>query len=74
MTLEEQGKFKEAVKCYSNSLKINPTNSEVWNNKGSVLGELGKLEEAIRCFDEAVKIDPQDISSLYNKGFILKKH
>jgi|TARA_B100000315_G_scaffold6008_1_gene6020 tetratricopeptide (TPR) repeat protein len=57
--LYKKGKFKEAIICYNEVLKIDPKDIDALNNKGIALGKLGKLDEAITCYDEASKIDPE---------------
>jgi len=36
-------------------LALNPKDRDVWDYKGSILGELGKNEESIRCFEQKSK-------------------
>jgi tetratricopeptide (TPR) repeat protein len=70
-TFLRKERFKEAVKCYDEVLKIDPQNFNAWHNKGRALHVVGRLEDALKCYNEALKIDPFDIIVLCNKGFVL---
>jgi tetratricopeptide (TPR) repeat protein len=68
-----QNKFDEAVTAFDKAIKINPHNSETWNNKGIALYELNQSGEAITAFDKAIKINSQNSDAWYNKGLALYK-
>ena len=62
------GKYDEAIKCYDESIKIDPSNPVVWNNKGLALYYLGKFDEAIASYEHAIIIDPSDADAWNSKG------
>ena len=62
------GKYEEAIKCYDESIKIDPSNPIVWNNKGLALYYLGKYDEAILAYEHAIAIDPSDADAWNSKG------
>ena len=62
------GKYDEAIKCYDESIKIDPSNPVVWNNKGLALYYLGKFDEAIASYEHAITIDPSDADAWNSKG------
>ena len=33
-SLNNIGKYEEAIKCYDEAIKLNPKNEYAWNNKG----------------------------------------
>ncbi|WP_442920663.1 tetratricopeptide repeat protein [Methanobrevibacter sp.] len=39
------GNFNEALDCYNKSLKIEPSNVNVLNDKGWALGKIGRLKK-----------------------------
>jgi curved DNA-binding protein CbpA len=62
------GKYDEAIKCYNQSIKIDPSNPVVWNNKGLAEYFLGKYDESITSYDHAISIDPSDADAWNSKG------
>ena len=67
------GRFENALECFTNSLEIDPNYKYGWNNKGLALANMGKYEEAIECFDTALEIDQKFPDALYNKKLVLNK-
>ena len=63
------GMNEEAIKCYDESIKLNPKYEIAWNNKGNSLYKFGKYEESIECYDEAIKLNPKFENAWNNKGF-----
>ncbi|MCY3414451.1 MAG: tetratricopeptide repeat protein [Candidatus Heimdallarchaeota archaeon] len=63
------GNFKEAIKCYTHLLNMNPdrqTQRLVWNFKGRAQYSLGRCDLAIDSYQNAIKIDPRFLMSWYN--------
>jgi Tfp pilus assembly protein PilF len=52
------GLLQEAVKHYSEALRINPEDAEVHNNLGVTLYAEGRYQEAMHHYSEAVRIKP----------------
>ena len=54
--------YGEALECFNKVIRLDPENSEAWNNKGKILETLGKSGEAIVCYDEAMscRVDPTE--------------
>jgi serine/threonine protein kinase len=67
-SLNELGRYEEAIGCCDKALEIDPRNAGAWGNKGNALGALGRHEEAIGCYDKVLEIDPRDALAWYNKG------
>jgi len=68
---EARKKYKKAIECYDNALKINQNYASAWNNKGYVLDELRRYKEAIGCYDRALEINQNYASAWNNKGYVL---
>jgi tetratricopeptide (TPR) repeat protein len=67
-SLDQSGKYDEAIKAYDKAIDINPQNSTAWESKGLALDDLNKHEEAIRAFDKAIEINPQNSLPWDGKG------
>jgi predicted TPR repeat methyltransferase len=57
-SLQEQGKFKEAIALYNKTLSLKPDYADAYYNMGVALKEQGKLEEAIDAYNKALAINP----------------
>ncbi len=52
------GDYPRAVRVFSRSLRLYPTDVWALNNRGVAYKKLGKIEKARRDFEEAIRIDP----------------
>jgi tetratricopeptide (TPR) repeat protein len=59
---------KDAMRCYRESLKIEPRNPQVLNNLGTVYASLKEYPQSDRLYRKALKIDPQNAPILKNLG------
>ncbi len=53
------GTDKDAINCYNEALKLNPSLARAWCSKGYALIKLKKYEESHACLDEALRINPR---------------
>ncbi|MFX1598608.1 MAG: tetratricopeptide repeat protein, partial [Promethearchaeota archaeon] len=51
-----QGKYKEAIRDYKKSLKMNPKSYSTWGNMGAAYGKLANSEKAIECYLRSLEI------------------
>jgi len=72
-TLQEQGKFHEAIGHLSEALRIKPDYEEAHNNLGNALQEQGKFHEAIGHYSEALRIKPDFAEAKHNLTHALKE-
>jgi tetratricopeptide (TPR) repeat protein len=72
---QEAGYLHSALQHFTESVRIDSTNSRAWNNRGSVLKDLNRHDEAIASFERALAIDPQDVKAHVNLGdeYLLQK-
>lgn len=70
-SLNNLGRYEEALSCYEHALAINPNMEQAWNNKGIALGELRRIEKEFYCYEQAIKINPDYAEPWSNKGLIL---
>ena len=59
---------KDATRCYKESLKLDPTNSQVMNNLATVYASLKQYGQADRMYRKALKLDPKSAVVLKNYG------
>ena len=57
--------YDDAMKCYSQALKIRPNYAEAYNNMGNAFKIKGELENAIKCFKKALVLKP-NFPEVYN--------
>ena len=54
-----QGQYSEALDAFNEAIRLNPQDTEAWNNKGIVLSKQGNYHEAAKSFENATKLNPQ---------------
>jgi Tfp pilus assembly protein PilF len=59
---------KDAMRCYKESLKLEPRNPQVLNNLGTVYASMKEYGQADRFYHKAIKIDPHNASVYKNLG------
>lgn len=62
------GDFKDAIRCYKASLKLQSANPSALNNLGTAQELLGNLPAAEREFRKAIRLNPDDAKALSNLG------
>ncbi len=60
--------LKDATRCYKESLKLDPHNSNVLNNMGTIYDSLKEYKQAERLYHKALKLDPESALVLKNLG------
>lgn len=68
---QQEGRNADAIACYEKGLAIDPSNAQIWNNKGAALLALNRGRDAIACFDRAIALNPRDSDAWNNKGYAL---
>jgi tetratricopeptide (TPR) repeat protein len=64
----QQGNYQEAIKQYTEALKIDPNLAQAYNNRGNAYAGLGDYKKAIADYAQAIKIDPNNAEAYYNRG------
>lgn len=59
---------KDALRCYKQSLQLDPGDSQVLNNLGTVFASLKEYGQADRLYRKALKINPHSALILKNLG------
>lgn len=70
-SLYEAKRFEEAIHCYDQAVKFDPSNVRIWNNRGLSFDGLGQREEAIFCYTKALEINPKYVAGWCNRGISL---
>ena len=70
-TLDNMGRFEEALSSYDQALKLNPKHAGAWNNRGITLSKLGRSDEALLCYDKAIGLNPKNEMAWYGRGSTL---
>lgn len=68
----EQGKFREAIADFRESLRIQPDKPQAYGNLGICLGKLGMKDQALAMLDRALEIDPDYEPAKWNRKGIEK--
>ena len=71
LALLQQGQFQAGADLLSQSLAINPRQSEVYYNFGYALQQLGLLDSAIQAYGQSIALAPQDVDALLARGHVL---
>ena len=72
-SLQESGRFDEAVAAYKKAIELNPNFSWSYHSLGDVLLKLEKWEEAVAAYKKAVELNPEFSWSYHNLGDALLK-
>lgn len=62
--------FSNAIKYFSEALKINPENVQILNSYAISNMNIGEFEKAIEALDKALEIEPENSLTNYNLGII----
>jgi len=62
---------QEAIKTYTEYLKIKPDNADVRTDLGIMYRNAGEIDKAIDEFKKAAQLDPKHVNSRYNLGLVL---
>lgn len=65
--------YNRGIKLLNESLKIDDTNFEAYNNLAYVLKEIGRFQESLELIDKGLLIDSKNEILYFNKVDILKK-
>jgi tetratricopeptide (TPR) repeat protein len=71
IALSEQGKFDEAVKCFTEALQVKPDFVSAHINISHALTLQGNLDEAAMHLTEVLRLDPQSAKAHYYLGQVL---
>ncbi|MDE0184911.1 MAG: tetratricopeptide repeat protein [Candidatus Poribacteria bacterium] len=62
------GGIDKAIDAYSNAIKLNPRDTDAFNNRGVAYQKLGKFDSAIDDYNTAIPLNPYDAVIYSNRG------
>ena len=71
--LKERGRFEDAMRHYSEALRIKPDNAEVHNNMCTALYHQGRIQDAFSHCTAALRIKPGYADAHSNLGMVLAR-
>jgi tetratricopeptide (TPR) repeat protein len=71
--LQNTKKPDEALKVINQAIEQDPTNTEAWNTKATILLKFGNREGAIKALNETVKLNPDDVFAWHTMGITYSK-
>jgi tetratricopeptide (TPR) repeat protein len=60
--LYKLSQFKKALRYFEKGIDINPSDPDLWDNKGSCLEQLGRSDEARKSYERAKELDKIHVS------------
>ena len=64
----QNDRTKDALKCWTVTLLLEPDNHKAHNSLGEAFYQLGKTEQAVEKWIEAIRLNPDDAESHFNLG------
>lgn len=65
---QDAGNHHLAIELFQEVLKVDSTNSEIWNKLGNSFAEINENQAAIDAYEEAIKENPQNADAWNNLG------
>jgi tetratricopeptide (TPR) repeat protein len=62
-----------AIADYSETVRLDPSNADAFNNRGGLLLQRGELVDALRNFDEALKVNQRHVWAQANRAEVLRR-
>ena len=62
VSLNHLKKYKEAIECFNEGIKLNPNDASLYNNKGLSYFLLKKYEESIENQNKSIELNNKDPS------------
>jgi len=66
-----QGRLEEAERAFSEAVRLDPGQVEIYEKLKEVLLDLGRGEDAARCYLEMLKLHPVNAETIASKGSML---
>jgi Flp pilus assembly protein TadD len=70
---EQNNSSRQTLEDYSQAIRLDPDNAELYRNRGVAYKKLGQFYYALRDFSWAIQLDPNDAVSYNNRGHTYSK-
>jgi stress-induced-phosphoprotein 1 len=61
-------RYPEAIQCYSEAIKRDPTNAAYLTNRATAFSKLGEYPSAVKDCDASLALDPKNVRAYLRKG------
>jgi tetratricopeptide (TPR) repeat protein len=68
LTFAQACVWKDSISLWDHALRVNPTNTTAYNNRGTARAARMDRKGAIEDFDQAIRLYPDFAEALYNRG------
>ena len=65
---KRQQEYKEAIKHYTEAIKLKPDLDEAYINRGAAYADKGELDKAFKDYNTAIKLNPDFANAYNNRG------
>ena len=60
--------FDSAIQHFTESIRLNPTHTVPYNDRGAAYDRKGEFSQAIRDYTKAIELDPNNATAYFNRG------
>lgn len=68
----KEKKYREALDCYSEAIKLDPSDPILYSNRSAMHSNLNEFESAVKDADKAIQLKPDYARAFQRKGTALK--
>ena len=69
----DKGDYDQAIKDFSEAIKLDPGFDSAWNNRGLAYARKDNYDQAIKDYSEAIRLKPDYADAWYNRGLAYGK-
>ncbi|MCL4529277.1 MAG: tetratricopeptide repeat protein, partial [Chloroflexi bacterium] len=67
-------KLDEAIRCYTEAIRLGPDFLEAYGNRGNAYSDIGNMDAAFTDYNKVLEIDPNDAKTYFNLGLLLHEN
>ena len=64
----DKGEYDQAIKDYSQAIKLTPGDAAAWFNRGNSYADKGEYDQAIKDYSQTIKLAPDDADAWINRS------